>query len=107
MAEDRISFDDDSIRRRTPDGAEETIRWRDLSAVLIETTDAGPFSDDVFWVLLAEDLQSGCVVPSGADGAEPLIEKLMNLPGFRYETMIEAMASTDNNRFLVWEKDTG
>jgi len=105
ISTDTIIFDDETIRRVMDGGAVETIRWDDLSAIMIETTDAGPFADDVFWILVAEDLQSGCVIASEAVGAEALIERLMTLPDFNYETMIQAMASTDNAKFLVWEKE--
>ena len=41
----------------------EAVAWDDLAAVVIRTTDLGPFVDDVFWLLQRGD-GSVVVVPS-------------------------------------------
>ena len=78
------------------------MEWDDLQRVEIVTTDHGPFAPDVFWVL--HGLKAGCVIPQGATGEKELLERLQALPGFRYEAVIEAMSSTENRRFLCWER---
>lgn len=97
-----VSFDDESVTCRRPGGLVETVRWSDLRAVIIQTTDAGPAVDDVFWVLVGKT--SGCVVPSEAEGMNPLLERLQRLPNFDNHAVIAAMASTDNQKFLCWER---
>ncbi len=90
-----------------PNGSIERIRWNDLDAVLIETNEQGPFVSDVFWLLLSKNMKSGCVFPQGATGNESLLEEMQRrLPGFDNEMFIAAMASVENQKFLVWERST-
>lgn len=89
-----------------PDGTERTIRWDDLHEVGILTTDEGPFREDVFFILLAQDKKSGCIIPQSAEGNEILLKKLQELPNFDNEAVIQAMTSTDNNKFLCWQRTT-
>lgn len=97
-----VSFDDDSISCKRSDGSAETIKWSDLRAVLIQTTGDGPFVDDLFLLLIGRE--TGCVVPSKAEGVSLLLERLQKLPGFKNEVVIQAMGSTDNREFLCWIK---
>ncbi len=87
---------------RRPDGAVETVRWDDLRAVYIETTDEGPLAPDVFWVLVGE--AGGCTVPQGATGEGALLRALQALEGFDHEALIGAMSSAENRRFLCWRR---
>jgi hypothetical protein len=99
-----VSFDDESVVCRRPGGLVERVRWSDLQIVFIETTDAGPFVDDVFWVLGGN--VSGCVVPSESDGMSTLLERLQRLPGFDNNAVIEAMSCAENRRFICWKHPT-
>jgi hypothetical protein len=78
------------------------VRWSDLQVVFIQTTDAGPAVDDVFWVLGAGE--SGCVVPSEADGMSLLVERLQRLPNFDNSAVIQAMSCSENREFLCWKR---
>lgn len=98
-----VTVTDTEISCARPDGQTESVTWDDLKAVAIETTDEGPFSMDVFWLLAGE--HGGCVIPQGAKGEDVLLERLQKLPGFDNEAFIEAMGCTENNRFLCWQKD--
>lgn len=101
-----VSLSQSEVSCRHPDGTTEQVAWEDLQRVEILTTDHGPFFPDIFWVLHGS--AAGCVVPQGATGEKELLERLQRLPGFRNEAVIEAMPSTDNRRFLCWEKqDSG
>jgi hypothetical protein len=100
-----VRFDDDAVVYERPKGATERIRWGDLQAVLIETTDAGPVASDFYWMLLSKERKSGCVVPSEAEGCNALLSRLQQLPGFDNWLVIRAAASTETNRFLIWERD--
>ncbi|MDQ7821830.1 MAG: hypothetical protein RDV48_03440 [Candidatus Eremiobacteraeota bacterium] len=97
-----LTVDDHAVISARPGGLTERVTWDELSRVEIMTTDEGPLVADVFWVLHGKD--RGCVIPQGATNEHDLIEKLVRLPGFNHNEMIEAMASTENRTFLVWEK---
>jgi hypothetical protein len=85
-------------------GHRESVRLDDLSEVVIITTDEGPFTEDVFFVLIGRNEKSGCAVPQSAEGCDKLLELLQKLPGFDNESVIKAMGSTSNGRFLCWKK---
>ena len=102
-ARDRVTFDDESVMRTLANGQVETVRWDDLLHVQIMTTDEGPFVDDVFWLLSAED--HGCAVPSEAEGMAALLRRLQKLPGFDDEAVIRAMGCTGNDLFAVWSRE--
>jgi hypothetical protein len=78
----------------------------DLEEVGIVTTDEGPFKEDVFFLLLAADRKSGCVVPQSCDGAKELLERLQKLSDFDNQAVIDAMCSMSNARFLCWKRQT-
>ena len=101
---DRVSFTDEVVCRIRPDGVEERIRWDELHEVGILTTDEGPIQEDVFFLLIASDGKSGCVVPQGAEGCGHLLKRLQKLPGFDNEAVIRAMGSTSNGKFLCWKR---
>jgi len=101
---DRVSLTDEAVTRVRPDGIEETIRWDALCEVGILTTDDGPMQEDVFFLLIASDGKSGCVVPQGAEGCDRLLERLQKLPGFDNEAVIKAMGSTSNAKFMCWKR---
>ncbi len=88
-----VTFDDFEIKCQRSSGLVEQVAWDDLQAVLIQTTADGPFSDDVFWVLVGQN--GGCVVPAGAQGADDLLARLQTLPDFDNETVIAAMSCTE------------
>ena len=74
-----------------------------LTRVTIVTNDKGPMVDDVFWVFEDEDGQI-LSVPTTAEGAEALFDAISVLPGVAYDTLLTAMTSMDNARFVVWER---
>lgn len=97
-----VTITADAIVCRHLHGLVETVSWAELRAVLLETNDQGPFAIDVFWILVGE--RGGCVVPQGAAGAAELLARLQQLDGFDNEAVIQAMMSTDNQRFLCWQR---
>ena len=99
---DTVSFDDKGVRLLSHDGILRSVNWDDLQAVVIETTDQGPFVEDVFFVLVGKN--GGCVVPHGAAGADALFKRLGKLPGFDYDAACRAMSCAVNNRFLCWRR---
>ncbi len=83
----------------------QAVRWNDLTAVLIETTDQGPFQNDVFLVLVGA--KSRCVVPQEAAGSQELLARLQDLPGFDSQAVVEAMGTAENKTFVCWKKPQG
>ncbi len=98
-----VRVTDGAIINERPEGTIERVALDALAAVLIETTNTGPWGADVWWLLIGADLQSGCVFPMGATGEHEVLKALQQLPGFDNEAFIEAMACTEDGRFLCWQ----
>jgi hypothetical protein len=98
-----VTFTDTEVVCTRPDGKIESVTWNDLKTVAIQTTDSGPFASDVFWLLLGE--KTGCAIPQEATGADELMRRLQNLPGFNNEAVIESMTCVENKRFVCWQRD--
>lgn len=101
-----LRVDDAGVRRRFPDGREESVSWSDLQSVEIRTTSEGPFAEDVFFFLVERDGRS-CEVPQGEAMETDLVMRLQELPGFDSEAVIAAMGSTDDARFHCWRRADG
>ncbi len=100
-----VKVDDAGVYCHRPGRPTESVSWKELGAVLIETTDAGPFLTDVFWILVGKD--SGCVIPIGAAGEQRLLEELQKLPDFDNEAVVAAMSSAKNQKWLCWKREEG
>jgi hypothetical protein len=96
---DSFEIDDVAVTRTRRGTVVEQVRWADLRSVKIVTTAAGPFADDVFFVL--ETASGGCVVPQSA-ASDAFVVRLQALPGFDNEQMIRAMGSAEDAEFLCW-----
>lgn len=99
---EQVVFDTERVVRTLLDGREESVRWDDLNEVRIITTDQGPLIQDVYFLLIGKS--GGCAVPSNANGADTLLARLQDLPGFDNATFIESMSSTENAEFLCWKR---
>ncbi len=97
-----VTVDDEGVTCTPPEGAAQSVAWRDVQAVPIETNDLGPFEPDVFWIIVGA--QARCIIPQGATGAGVLLDKLQALPNFDNEALIEAMSSTENRVFVCWQQ---
>lgn len=85
-----------------PDGGA-FVSLDDLTRLEIVTNDRGPVEDDVFWVLshLGGD---PLLIPASAQGSELLFDAFAALPRVDFEKAVRAMGSTENARFLIWER---
>ena len=79
------------------------ISLDDLTKLEIVTNDRGPVEDDVFWVLSHRGGEP-IAIPASAKGSELLFDAFAALKGADFETAVRAMGSTQNARFLIWEK---
>lgn len=93
---------DNLIRVRDEQGRLQFVGMSDLSAVVVETNDSGPWGLDVWWLLFDAREQLVCAFPQGAAGESGVLDRLMALPGFDYGQLSKAMRSTANDRFPVW-----
>jgi hypothetical protein len=80
----------------------QSIQWIDVIQIVVVTTDQGPFVQDVFLEFRGHG--QSCVIPTDAEGFEGLFEVFKRFEGFKYETFIEAMSSTDYAEFVCWQK---
>ncbi|HEX5633685.1 MAG TPA: hypothetical protein VFX50_10660 [Gemmatimonadales bacterium] len=100
----RVSIDDTGVSHHLASGEAEQLRWEDIARVHIETAAGGLNADDVTWVLSTVAGTPVVRVAQTAPGADALLARLQQLPGFRYETMIGSMITTEATHFVVWER---
>jgi hypothetical protein len=98
-----VELSDTGVTYHRPDGISRTVLWDDLRAVLIETTDEGPFVEDVWWILIDSD--GHCIIPQGAEPEGELLGRLQQLPGFNNDAVIAAMGSVENQQFVCWQRE--
>jgi len=80
-------------------GSSDIIRWTDLREVKVETTAAGPWSDDFFLVLVAEGRRS-IRIP---DPLVPIVlPSVQRLPNFDNDAFIRAVGSAQKATFRCW-----
>lgn len=95
-----VELTDSTIRCTRPDGTIESVSWKDLQRVDILVTTDGPFLPDTFWIL--RDTKSGCVIPWGASGDQPLLTRLQTLPDFKNEAILNLPPRTEESITRVW-----
>lgn len=76
-----------------------TIRWADVREVRVRTTDTGPFTEDVFFVVRDSTLQ--LTIPH-SHATEAFVERLQALAGFDNEALVRAMSSAENAEFICY-----
>lgn len=77
--------------------------WQDLEKIFIETNNQGPFAEDLFWVFV--DRQGKDMKIAGtAKGTKELLTRVQELPGFKNESFVQAMGSTEKRQFLCWQR---
>jgi hypothetical protein len=98
-----VIADDIGVRCTQPDGRVDSVTWAGLQLAGVETNDAGPFVEDVYFYLEGPDY--GFYIPHGAEGTDELVRHLLGLPGFDAGTFSAAMTSTANARFVCWRRN--
>ena len=99
-----VDVDGESIRVTDGSGESRAVAKAELAGVAIETNDSGPWGADVWWLLFGADDRVACAFPMGATGEQAAVDYLTGLAGFDHGEMIEAMRSTDNRIFPVWQR---
>lgn len=103
--ESTVAIDEAGITHRAVNGQSDRVRWDELREIIVVTNDHGPFADDVHWLFLGAVGVPVCAVPQSAVGADAMVARVQQLPGFRHDRLVEAMGSTQNARFTVWTRE--
>ncbi|NTZ81988.1 hypothetical protein FCJ61_02875 [Burkholderia metallica] len=102
-----VTATDTRIASTDQTGTTRGIALSDLGAILIETSDHGPFVSDVWWVLFDTNKQFACGFPQDAHGAKAAVDRLLDLPGIDHRKVIDAQTSVENATFPIWERAAG
>jgi hypothetical protein len=102
LRQTRYDFDGESITADGPLARRVSVRLQDIYEIGVETTDAGPFVEDVFWLINrgTDDLR----IPQESPVFKVLMERFGTLEGFDWKPFTEAMACTDCRYFLCWKR---
>lgn len=95
------TVDAEGFTQISGDDAGQIFRWNDVQHVGIITTSDGPFFDDVFFIIQFAN-KNICLTSFQAEDMK-LMDYFNILPGFRYESAIEAMGSVNNASFHCWD----
>lgn len=74
-----------------------------LARIRIETTDSGPWGEDMYWIF-EEDGGNTLHIPASASNIEGLFDAFSALDGVNYDAVTKATGSTENGEFLIWSK---
>jgi len=99
---EQFFLNSEGLRREISDGTVEELSWSNLKKVVIVTTDEGPYWEDLYFVLDADP--GGTIVSHEWATRIHLLNELEKLPGFNWESFIQAMGSTENSSFVCWER---
>jgi hypothetical protein len=103
---ENVQVDDKGVIVVTDKGRDE-ILWADVTRVRITATSAGPWGEDVWFVLEGPE-GKGCIVPHDAVVRTKLLEEMQErLAGIDDRKVIEAMGSTRDNTFIIYTRDRG
>ena len=101
--DEHLTIDDEGITR-TARKLREHVAWIDIERVRILTTDQGPQTEDVFFVIDGKN-GIGCMVSQELATRGKLLDALQGrLEGLNNASVIEAMLSVENRVFTIWER---
>ena len=100
---ENVQVDDTGVIVVTDKGRDE-VRWDEVTRARIITTSAGPWGEDVFFMLEGPG-GKGCTVPHEAAVRTRLLQELQaRFCGIDDRKVIEAMGSTSPATFIIWER---
>lgn len=79
-----------------------SMRIDEFDEIGVETTDQGPFVEDVFWVLKRGQMRIRIGDPHPV--FKMLMERFDSLEGFDWRPFIEAQSCSENRYFLCWRR---
>jgi hypothetical protein len=99
---ENVQVDDGGVIVVTDRGRDQ-VRWAEVTRARIITTSAGPWGEDVFFVLESAEGKS-CVIPHDAAVRTKLLDEMQaRLAGVDDRKVIQAMGSTSKGDFVIWE----
>jgi hypothetical protein len=98
----RFSYDGNTITAEGPLAGRTSVRIEDIREIGVETTDTGPFVEDVFWVINRDT--DALRIPQDSPVFKELMDAFGSFEGFNWEPFTEAMACTDRRYFLCWRR---
>lgn len=99
-----VKIDNNSIISIDYKQVSTSILIDEITKVIVETNDSGPWGTDVWWII--SDGTKVIRVPGGATGEQSLLIELQKLEGFDNNQLIKSMSSTDNVQFVCYSKNT-
>lgn len=99
-----VAFDENEICSTDYEKHQLSIKWNEITEIIINTNDSGPWGTDLWWKVIGRDKL--LLIPNGATGENEIMKQFQRLPGFNNESMIKAMQSTRNAEFLVWKPES-
>jgi hypothetical protein len=82
----------------------EEVAWNDVSKIEVETTDAGPAADDMFFWIHGPN-GKGVIIPSEMAAQHQLVRELQSrFPSLDNRALAEASGCCVNRYFLLWKK---
>jgi hypothetical protein len=79
-----------------------SLRIYEFDEIGVETTDDGPFVEDVFWILKVGNMRLRIGDPHPV--FRELMERFGSLKGFDWQPFIEAQSCTEHRYFLCWRR---
>jgi hypothetical protein len=96
-----LQITDEGVLRKLARGDSEYVRWSELREVSIVITQGASLGEE-YCFLLAGTGTSGVLVGQRLATQHDLLSHLGKLPGFDHRNIATAMASTVNQRFVLW-----
>src|SRR5262245_17686214 len=92
----------DNFTFKRPFSRPVSIALDEFDEIGVETTDQGPFVEDVFWILKRGDLRLRIGEPHPV--FKVLMDRFSSLRGFDWGPFVEAQSCTDNRYFPCWRR---
>jgi hypothetical protein len=93
-------LDGQEIIMKSPFSRPVSVKINELDEIGVETTDQGPFVEDVFWILKKGAIRIRIGDPHSV--FKMLMERFGSLEGFDWRPFIEAQGCTDKRYFVCW-----
>lgn len=95
-------LDGQTLTVKRPFSRRVSVRLEEFDEIGVETTDQGPFVEDMFWILKRGEMRLRIGEPHPV--FELLMERLGSLEGFDWRPVVEAQSFTGNRYFLCWRR---
>jgi hypothetical protein len=95
-------MDGQAIIMKRPFSRPFSVKIDEFDEIGVETTDQGPFVEDVFWILKRGTMRIRIGDPHPV--FKVLMDRVGSLEGFDWRPFIEAQSCGDNRYFLCWKR---